>query len=176
MANITCPRCEGRGDISVKTGGVTKCYACGGTGEIDEIDLAMVKKWKDPEKKPVVKVKDTEEKKPRVRKPAVSRSKKPPKPEDTSGKSILHHDAADNYLSGVLSQLESGVDVNSRDTDGRTPLHWPAHRGHLEVVKVLIAHGADVNAADNNGRTPLRMALIGNHQPVIDLLKDKGAL
>ena len=176
MANITCPRCEGRGDISVKTGEVTKCYACGGSGEIDEIDLEVVKKWKDPDKKPVIKAKEPAEKKPRVRKPAVSRSKKPPKPEDTSGKSTLHHDAADNYLNGVLAQLESGVDVNSRDSDGRTPLHWPALRGHLEVVKLLIAHGADVNAVDNNGRTPLRMANIGMHQAVIDILKINGAL
>lgn len=184
MEDVTCPRCQGRGDIPAPSGkGVTKCFSCGGRGVIDKQDLEWKSKWamESAEKAPTAQPKKAAGTK-RVAKPkapakaktkAVASVAKPA--EDLQGKTPLHREASDGYLRGVQELLDAGADVNARDADERTPLHWPAYRGHLEVVKALVEHGSDVNAADKNGRTPLKMAAIGNHADVVAYLTEHGA-
>lgn len=181
MGEVTCPRCNGLGDIKTPSGTVTKCFSCGGHGVIEERDYSWKMKWtedtgstiKSGEKTPKskAKVKSTRAVTP---KKAVTPVRKPAAPQEDLGRSPLHLAASDGYLRDVLALLENGAEVNARDNDGRTPLHWPCYRGHFEVVQALIAHGADVNATDRNGRTPIKMATIGNRPEIIALLEGHG--
>lgn len=178
MAQVACPRCNGRGDIPAPRGnGVTGCFTCGGRGVIDELDASWTSKWaqqskenasEKPTKAPVARRKTTPSKTTKNRatvKPATA-------VEPVKQRSELHQHSSDGYLSGVREQLAANADVNGRDESGRTPLHWPAYHGHLEVVQLLLENGADINARDNGGRTPLKMATIGNKQTVIDYLRE----
>jgi hypothetical protein len=180
MAEVTCPRCKGSGDVPAPGGsGITKCFACGGHGVIDEKDLAWKSKWATTSKVPEQTGKKTTKMVKTAGATKAPRSKATKlavAPRADRGRTPLHQEASDGFLRGVQDLLDQGIDANVRDDDGRTPLHWPAYRGHVDIVRLLIVHGADVNAADNNGRTPLKMAAIANRTEIIDLLKEHGAL
>lgn len=181
MAEVACPRCNGRGDIPAPRGnGATGCFTCGGRGVIDEKDAAWAAKWAQqsqenappaPKTAPAAKRRTSSSK--------ISKKSTAAIPslavEAEKKRSELHQHASDGYLSGVREELAASADVNGRDDSGRTPLHWPAYRGHLEVVQLLIENGADINAQDSGGRTPLKMATIGNRQEMIDFLRERGA-
>lgn len=54
---------------------------------------------------------------------------------------------------GVIQELEKGVEPNLADYDKRTALHLASCEGCTEIVLLLIEKGADVNSTDRWGRT-----------------------
>lgn len=84
-----------------------------------------------------------------------------------------------NNLSGVLSALGDGFDVNLPDVHGCSglPLRTACFEGNLAIVRELLNRGANPNAAASDGPgAPLRLALRNGHQDVADLLLQNGAL
>ena len=94
--------------------------------------------------------------------------------ERTSSDSV-HTAVMRRNLSGIVSSIEAGAEVDERDRDGRTPLFYAAQDGEYDIVVELLERGADVNAVDKALKTPLHFAAI-HYQPYIaDLLLRRGA-
>ena len=90
------------------------------------------------------------------------------------------HDAAEKgNLIGVQTELDKGVDVNSKREDGSTPLHGAAEGGHEEIVELLITAGADLHATTvpmlgGGGWIPLHSAARQGHRGIVELLIEMG--
>lgn len=155
---------------------MTRCYACGGSGEVSPEDVTWMREWGKQDGTPVVAREDkakTKRMTSTVVRPTTRLAKvAPPPPAPVRGKSELHQDAAQGYTNRVRALLEQGADPNARDDDGRTPLHWPAFRGYTEIVEALLAAGADPSVQDSKDRTPLDLAKINKHERVMALLEE----
>ena len=90
------------------------------------------------------------------------------------------HDAAEKgNLIGVQTELDKGVDVNTKREDGSTPLHGAAEGGHGEIVELLITAGADLHATTvsmlgGGGWIPLHSAARQGHRGIVELLIEMG--
>ena len=81
-------------------------------------------------------------------------------------------------LSGVISALENGDDIELPDIHGCSglPLRTACFEGNLAIVRELLKHGANPNAVASDGAgAPLRLALRQGHQNIMDLLLENGA-
>ncbi|GLH02477.1 E3 ubiquitin-protein ligase Ufd4 [Gryllus bimaculatus] len=83
--------------------------------------------------------------------------------------------AKEGDLKALLSQLDSGIDINSCDSYGNTALYWAAFRGHGHLVCLLLDKGAFVNCRNLEGWTPLHAASRWGLTSCISLLLDGGA-
>lgn len=82
-------------------------------------------------------------------------------------------------LSGVISALESGENIELPDMHGYSglPLRTACFEGNLAIVRELLNHGANPNAAASDGPgAPLRLAMRKGHQDIVDLLLQAGAM
>lgn len=81
-------------------------------------------------------------------------------------------------LSGVVSALDDGANVEEADIHGCTglPLRTACFEGDIAIIRELLRHGANPNAmaADGPG-APLRLALRSGHPEVAALLLQHGA-
>jgi uncharacterized protein len=81
-------------------------------------------------------------------------------------------------LSGVISTLDDGADVEEVDIHGCAglPLRTACFEGEIAIIRELLRHGANPNAmaADGPG-APLRLALRSGHPEIAALLLDHGA-
>ncbi len=81
----------------------------------------------------------------------------------------------DGNLPIVISEIDSGADVNSCNKNGTTPLMYAKTaafgNGDLQIMKILIQAGARVEIKDNNGKNALEYA-IDNSTKIIDFLKE----
>ena len=90
------------------------------------------------------------------------------------------HDAVEKgNLIGVQTELDKGVDVNTKREDGSTPLHGAAEGGHGEIVELLITAGADLHATTvpmlgGGGWIPLHSAARQGHRGIVELLIEMG--
>jgi hypothetical protein len=80
-------------------------------------------------------------------------------------------------LSGVISALEGGEDIEMPDMHGYLglPLRTACFSGNPAIVRELLSRGAkpDAIASDGPG-APLRLALRNGHQEIVDLLLNHG--
>ncbi|XP_063677097.1 ankyrin repeat domain-containing protein 27-like [Bolinopsis microptera] len=89
-------------------------------------------------------------------------------PFNSSGVSILHIAAQNNYTNMLELLLEQGADVNIVDSAGRSALHLACHRSICaSSVLLLIAHKANANTGDNLGRTPLHEVCERGHTDIL---------
>lgn len=81
-------------------------------------------------------------------------------------------------LSGVVSALDDGADIEEADIHGFTglPLRTACFEGDIAIVRELLRYGATPNAltADGPG-APLRLALRSGHPEIVALLIQHGA-
>ncbi len=87
----------------------------------------------------------------------------------------LHEAVKRGDIDGVMTLLESGVNVNESAViyhrgDLSTPLCVAAKEGHRALVEILVANGASVNKG-----SPFAYAAQGNHIEIMQYLLDKGA-
>jgi len=75
----------------------------------------------------------------------------------------------------VQTELDAGVDVNSRTNYGLTPLHFAGGRPNPTIATTLLAAGADVMARTEDGVTPLHFAAWLGTPANIEVLLDAGA-
>ena len=72
---------------------------------------------------------------------------------DSEGPYRLLYCSSKGDKSGVIQELDKGVEPNLGDYDKRTALHLASCEGHTEVISLLLGKGADVNSTDRWGRT-----------------------
>jgi ankyrin repeat protein len=80
---------------------------------------------------------------------------------DLSGKSVLHHAAANNWsevLEKCLMRHDDSTNINQIDHSGGTALHSAAVFGNTASCQVLLRYGASVRLQDRNGRTAAHAA------------------
>ena len=77
---------------------------------------------------------------------------------DSSGKTPMHHAAANNGPTAIRALVELHAKVDPVDHNGGTPLRLAAYWGHAACVAALLAAGANVHAVDKKGRTALGWA------------------
>lgn len=75
----------------------------------------------------------------------------------------------------LLSQIEAGVDFDSRNAQGQTALMLSARHGHLEAVRVLVRAGVDLDATAKYGLSAIMLAVINGHGSVARALASAGA-
>ncbi|MFQ3167509.1 MAG: ankyrin repeat protein [Limisphaerales bacterium] len=77
----------------------------------------------------------------------------------------------------LKTQLDAGLDVNTRHSNGYPMLHYATDRSQLEVAKLLLDHGADINLKTTRfpSLTPLDLAWKKRNDEFIDLLIKRGA-
>ena len=79
-------------------------------------------------------------------------------------------------LSGFISAIRQGADINVRDKKGKTALIHASEAGRADIVRQLIDRTqADPNIQDNKGRTALIHATKQGHKDVSSILLDSGA-
>ena len=81
-------------------------------------------------------------------------------------------------LSGVISALDDGCDIEEADIHGfrGLPLRTACFAGEMAIIRELLRCGANVNAMAGDGPgAPLRLALRGGHPVVAALLLQNGA-
>jgi ankyrin repeat protein len=76
----------------------------------------------------------------------------------------------------LKTQLDAGLDVNTRHSNGYPMLHYATDRSQLEVAKLLLDHGADINLKTTRSPslTPLDLAWKKRNDEFIDLLIKRG--
>jgi ankyrin repeat protein len=89
--------------------------------------------------------------------------------------STIHRAARTGDLILLGSELQRGVNPNSRDDRGRTPLIDAVSGGHLEAVHLLLSSGAEVNARTKAGGTALIEAAARGRLSVTRELVKSGA-
>lgn len=78
--------------------------------------------------------------------------------------------------SAVRTQIESGVNPNSRDGKGRTALTLAIHQQAEKVIPVLLqARKIDINATNQAGESPLMLAIITGQDGLARQLVLRGA-
>lgn len=87
----------------------------------------------------------------------------------------IHEAALNGQTAQVMSQLGSGISVDTLDIEGRTPLMYASFNGYTELIKKLLEKGANVNLQDSFGRTALMMASSGPYPAAVKLLLDRYA-
>lgn len=92
-----------------------------------------------------------------------------------SGRSVLHHAAAEGQTEIVGLLLDAGADPGVPDATGDTALAAAARRGNADLVALLLDAGAAPDFADASGRTPLMFAATAGHAEVVRLLLAAGA-
>ncbi|KAL9568941.1 hypothetical protein ACKAV7_006927 [Fusarium commune] len=85
------------------------------------------------------------------------------------------HLAAYFGIEGVMKNLLSEEDPDSKDNWARTPLSYAAENGHEDIIQLLLNKGAEFESKDNNGRTPLSYAAQEGHGATVERLLDNGA-
>ena len=79
-------------------------------------------------------------------------------------------------LSGFISAMQQGADINVGDKKGYTALIHASKEGRLDVIKQLIYRtDADPNVQDHKGQTALIHATKQGYKDVISFLLDNGA-
>lgn len=93
---------------------------------------------------------------------------------DFSGRTAVHHAAADNQAGTVSALLQAGAEIDARDQDGSTPLHRACERISTGAVRCLLVNRATVNLPDGSMQLPLHRAASVSAQDsaagVVDLL------
>ncbi|GFZ06857.1 hypothetical protein Acr_18g0010270 [Actinidia rufa] len=95
---------------------------------------------------------------------------------DSEGPYRLLYCSSKGDKSGVIQELDKGVEPNLGDYDKRTALHLASCEGHTEVISLLLGKGADVNSTDRWGRTPLSDARSGKHEQICEILEAHGGI
>ncbi|KAG4169865.1 hypothetical protein ERO13_A12G109400v2 [Gossypium hirsutum] len=95
---------------------------------------------------------------------------------DSGGLYRLLQCASKGDTTGVIQELDKGVEPNGADYDRRTALHLASCEGWIEVVDLLLEKGADVNSLDRWGRTPLSDAHSFRHHEVCKILEARGGI
>ena len=85
--------------------------------------------------------------------------------------SLLHHAAANGYITTVRVLRSYGACVNSRGWDGSTPLHFAVSGNFPEIVRELLNAGdrgdkADLTCQTNEKKTALHVALQNGHTAI----------
>ena len=87
---------------------------------------------------------------------------------DSSGKTALHHAAAQGRVTAVERLLAAGVAVDAGDDRGSTPLIHASKHGHLSTVDILLRGGAEARLADTSyNETALQWAVQAGHSDVV---------
>ncbi|KAJ8749007.1 hypothetical protein K2173_013449 [Erythroxylum novogranatense] len=108
--------------------------------------------------------------------PPPSSSKLLPRRIDSNGPYRLLHCSSKGDKTGVMQELEKGVEPNLADYDQRTALHLASCEGCTEVVVLLLEKGAAVNSTDRWGRTPLSDAYSCGHEEICRILESHGGI
>ncbi|KDP28638.1 hypothetical protein JCGZ_14409 [Jatropha curcas] len=95
---------------------------------------------------------------------------------DSEGPYRLLHCSGKGDKTGVMQELEKGVEPNLADYDKRTALHLASCEGCNEIVVLLLEKGADVNSVDRWGRTPLSDARSFGHEDICKILESRGGI
>lgn len=90
-------------------------------------------------------------------------------------KKTLDQAVVDGDIERVKSEIEAGVDINSKNRMGWALLHIAINKKHTDIVKLLMEKGADVNIRDNRGRTPVHLAVETGQKEIVEALIVKGA-
>ena len=90
-------------------------------------------------------------------------------------KKSLDQAVVDGDIDRVKSEIEAGLDLNSKNRMGWTILHIAVNKKHTEIAKLIIDKGADVNIRDNRGRRPIHLAVETGQKDIVEALIAKGA-
>lgn len=76
---------------------------------------------------------------------------------------------------GILSVVDTGIDLDTRNCDGDTALILASRGGHIEIAELLLARGADPNLQDKFGYTALMSASYRGYAEIVGMLLKRGA-
>ena len=93
-----------------------------------------------------------------------------------SGATALVRASYDGDLSGIVSLIANGVDVNAASGPRGVPaLHAAVFNNHLDVVVALCDRGANVNIKDKQHWTALTIAASKDYKAIVRVLVLRGA-
>ncbi|MGE3513177.1 MAG: ankyrin repeat domain-containing protein, partial [Vicinamibacterales bacterium] len=78
-------------------------------------------------------------------------------------------------VSGAMSLIRHGGDINVPEADGTTALHWAVHRDNLELVEALLQAGASATSVNRYGVQPLSLACFNGNAAIVERLLASGA-
>ena len=80
--------------------------------------------------------------------------------------------AVSNNIPELQSQINTGIDIDTKNSNGQTALMLAAYKGNIAVVEFLLDNNADPNIKDKDNWTALRYAEEFGKTDVIELLRD----
>ncbi|MFO7540850.1 MAG: ankyrin repeat domain-containing protein [Chloroflexota bacterium] len=95
--------------------------------------------------------------------------------EDYRQNTLLHVLAQLGAVDELVTELETGVDVNAKNASEQTPLHKATIPDTPEAARLLLAAGADVNALNFLHNPPIYYAILTDNADMVALLLEAEA-
>ena len=77
-----------------------------------------------------------------------------------------------NYIDGMKTILQNGIDINKQDKDGNTSLHIAVSKDNIEMIELLLGYSIDVCIGNNNNDLPLYLTIKHKNTNIISKLID----
>jgi ankyrin repeat protein len=95
--------------------------------------------------------------------------------EETELNKALLSAALNGNLTGVISAINNGANLNVRNESGLTPLMGASYGGSYEIVKYLCEKGAKIELQLDEGESALFLAAQQGQSKIVEYLLNKGA-
>jgi ankyrin repeat protein len=94
---------------------------------------------------------------------------------DDNGQTALHYAADRDFIGGIQTLVDHGVDMRTTDNYGFSPCLWAVVAGQTRATEKLLKLGADANSTSADGKSALAWAAGLGWSSITGLLVDHGA-